>query len=279
MIIDSLTDKSAIDLNRLTTPEPIKEAEMYFDPEREISDEDIENGVAMAGKGYYFDLAQLAGDVGVMFPTKVSRLKISQADWKTMVSLGRTIKSRGNLRMALKRFSLMKLAFPNRIRELGLDGSFYDKVMEFFAWDRLRSGGPRSEGTEMACYLTILYPEKFLIDYPGIRWAKDSPFMRQLKGDVNERESFAINAANVRLVDEQSFKELKVYEVWESLLRRLHELKTEGELLVFFQMARALDIIAADSAKITDKGIEIVRKKPKEDMQEMVPPMPVRRDF
>lgn len=304
MIIDSLTDKSAIDIDKLAIPDVKTESFPTFDPRTELEENSWEGA---RGALYFFrnqalnpelvrtgtrlrhieSFGDLARQLKYFFPEKAGELPLDGQIFNAFkdnvnhVNIGGSESLEG---LSLKIAASARYLFPNRALgiERGKDSEFGEIMIGSLR--RLRNGGSWhnyiAQVVSAKQYFDGGYEAEPLVDR---EWAEVAHMLEldrlNIGGDVSE--ILVPFMANIKLVFPERAGDLGLdKKLWQEMRERLELVKKMRVWEKYFALAYYMTILAADEAKITpDGGIEVVMPKPEPEMQEKIPEMPVKRVF
>lgn len=318
MIIDSLVDKSFIDIGDLNFDLPAVERPR-FDVGKELDKHAWNNLIfrratcAQSARivpdarsrintslGNWTEFIGVSSSMGLIFPDREDDFRINNDDWEGIrewfVSEGEksswwTVHSfnlvlfglkslcpdkMGQLKFSTNDLEAMELSLERAAWSLQWEagdsmlvayqflaalvtgkvifpGEFSDKKITQEQWEKIKENLQMRENFELR---------------PGaVRFGTEPCFVRSLmllRLLSSGKEDFFLDKSGLRERLKFRFNEYKQAEKW-------------GEVALF---AAALNVLAADEAKITpDGGIEVLMHKHKQDMAEKIPDMPVKRAF
>lgn len=291
MVLDTLAETRP-NIKRLTLEKPQKQTEILFDPERDISPQDWEAMLKdlsrikeSDGSGvtkYY----QFAVDVKLLSPERYKKLEIDDALWEHLKkSFGYAKEDAqtpggGSEELALI-LSHIKLLFPKKIAELYPNINVLSEDLNIIKND-LSTDSIYIKFIEGMPAHIITNGESSQI--PTMKDAWDA-----MKTELNIQKEmrnleYPISAMELKIMYPIKFRYLKLGTFdWEDIKVKFNRFRNPAidsnyPWDFFARLAVSVYILAAESVKISDQGLEIIMPKPKEDFQE-VTPLPEQRRF
>jgi len=285
--LESFLHLDRIDIGRLTIENPKIEKELPFDAERDISEEDRE----IIEK----DLNQhRAGKQWKKFAIQAMRMKFLFPQHQ--IELGLESEVRQGVRSSLDHGSLtgrwryisnnlmcLKLIFPQHQAKLELTESVWQGV--YGELRKSRVDKKWEEFFDCATPIKILFPQRQtelgLDEEAWQEMIKKLDRFRILKS----WGAFAYYAMHAKLLFSSRQAELEIDEKdWEGMLKELNQYYTDSETNdkwgSISDMAFRMQILSAEEAYINDQGELVINmRKPKVDLHQERPPMPVLRKF
>ncbi len=236
-------------------------------------------------RGRWFGFARLAGDLVVLDRDRIADFleKIGDEELKKMKETYLSfdwdvgMDMRTSDRVYFKYMVLLKRLFPDK--DLGDLIPWKDVESVWKRGRDLLEGFSRTDNYDpfeilvIARDLRILFPERFpipdlVLDKQKLKDYLDSEKSRGM-------EHYANRLASLRIAFPEVYKEVNLIPAdCRTMLARLDE---QDRYFGFVDMAVNLKIIEADEVKITDKGLELIKKK--EDFRAEKKKRPVRRSF
>lgn len=272
MLLERNFASDHINIKDLTIEAPEKREELPFDPERDITQEDWERMKNQLKREiekppYYLD------NVMNLFPERESELRVD-AHYTELRRKFRNAWGRKSIRDILRYGKQFTLLFPKKIVELRLGDPYWEEIKEIII-ERLQ--GDMNLGDLVA--IKVLFPaygfpswfEKNVLAYIDAsvtdclrnmhsrRWQWIAELLAQKKILFPENEEG---------VDVKTWRGMK-----ESFVRYRSEASTMARL------GLDMKILAAKEVKITEKGLEIVMRRPHDDFQAPSLPLPELRKF
>lgn len=294
MIIDSLTDKSSINIDELTVPGEETESGFTFDPRTEINENDRlealslvfrERADALRLKSLRLDwlgslrgFGNVARDLKFFFPERADHLPL---DSEIMGLFEECFFSKELF--GLEMASLAKNLFPESATLAKFQVGFFNASMEA----RLRNVLVREGGVRLVMGEAAIRQVEVKIYQPvGIdqrQWGEVLGKLREYRSspDNGDLVGYVELAANAIIAFPQKKKDLGLDRaIWRKIQAGLNEFRGTGQWREFFDLAYYATILAADEVKITsEKGLEAVLPKSEIRVSEQTPPMPVKRAF
>ena len=280
--------KGEMKLSDFNTDVEEREDDLEFDAERDISEEKIEKMREIlleypdkvteipgsdVQKKEFWDYAECLAYFKTLFPERFDEDAFEKAWHDKMLKFVKQIdiNADGGVYDFLRRASLFRLSFPDKVSELGLTDDIFAKCM-VLAKERINNGTYNLVIDDLFC-ISILFPEK-IKEFKAIidaHWneIKEYPF---------EGCELTDSAAQIKAI---SSKELIVPKKdW----NRERQLVNEGfgrrdaeELAMSSWSALTLSIQAAKEVKLTDDGLELIKHK--EDFKQKKSKRPERLEF
>lgn len=295
MIIDSVTDKSSIGVDRLTVPEPDERRELMFDPMVDISPEDwtaatkvlafVRKRCLEDASGFNFgnwsNWSTLTRYLALLSPEMRDRI---ETDEEMEEKLFRVIENRGPQGRVQDGSAFLHLAadakilFPEHIADLKLNQDAFQLAIDAITNDY----GPAHNSSEFRAHLVeaaILFPDRRR-EFPSL--VPVIPYI--LKSELDwYRENggwvvFASKLSTLRLVFPEEAEKISKTD-WKGMREGLKTLTTSRVVHPLFEYALNMFILAAKDVRILEDGLEINLGKQGEDMTEKIPDMPVKKAF
>lgn len=293
MIIDSITGRTGISIDRLTVPEPRQRPDVPFDPEFDLPHlfwESAENYLEMGRESVFGARANFTIDEWSLFarkvfllsPQKKDKLGIDEGMRQRLFAKIDKVKHDGSNPNGLTFLQIVadaKILYPEHISDLVLDS----KTFQFVTDAMMDDFGPMHSSEkfrERMVNATIVFPNQrnvflgLVDDYAAI-----------LKSDLDwywqrkQWQAVASKLSTLRLVCGEQTESLGPNE-WTDARKDLGKLVANR--LCYFSAGFALNllILTAKEARIDDEGLMINLAKAKdEDLVEKIPDMPERRKF
>lgn len=304
MIIDSLTDKSGINIADLTVSEVKTEAFATFDPEIDVSAEDLKSGIEVY-VNYRNNLLLAMGWAGALekFSRMIefSRFAVSLKFFSSLEEPRKSLDHElflvfreqfNDSLLVRKRLNLVANAmclFPEFTLEYFRSSSYPDTLQEIVILiERAASRKDWIAFSEM-----ILNARQFFSFPAGVPVQIGSILPWEWEGiraEIEDKRPSAdwlafkksvILSAELKLLSPERSGELGLNgKVWQRMRESLDELREKKSWEEFFQFAYWMAILAAEKAEITSQGkIELEMPKPKLETKEKIPEMPERKKF
>lgn len=296
MIIDSLADKTGINISELTIPSVEVGDYLTFDPKVDIKEEYREKALIflngnrflaqdkLNGDGlqrmYFLRFFELARALNYFYPNQVMELFFG----KETVDAYKRVLNWDLGTVSLRTAALAKFLLPEYKLEIPDEKKIAVRenvISEFATARRLGVWYPfMSDAVAAKQLFTEGLKVGPLTENEWLDLATELNSHR-FNNEGNHLDEFIRMAADVKLLFPERVAELNIDKAtWQRLRQRLNYFVTLGSYWDFFKIAYPMAILAAEVARITSKGeIELLMPKPKQDLQEKIPEMPVKRIF
>jgi len=261
-----------INIHELAIEEPEKHAELPFDPERDIAEEDW--------RGMRDELEELRRDdtFRSLFPSLAMAMKVlnstqdsnlSSDEWQYIRDKSMEDDSWSKWLQFADYSMYMKILDPNQSPGIdqtawrGMEGALEEAVVRDI-W-RVPSH---------AKAMRILDPHRDLNLGPVI-WQRMKATLEAAEKN-NGWDTFTYQAADMRILD-PGLKFNLDQNAWQHMTDRLKWLKQGNDWREFAKSAMAMKVLAAEEVKVTDRGLEINMRKPK--LKENTPSLPETKQF
>lgn len=278
------SQEEPINIRDLAINEPPKKNELLFDPQVEITNQDLQGVVRLFeafrdGANVPNSLLEIAASVKIARPDFLDRLEFNQ---KSFDQIDRSLK--GAEVSLWKLFSssavFTKILFPNRFKSLKVDDVFGEMTQKLTERKSIIKSSALvfttdvSDYYDFASHLAILFPGKFSLQPRDKEWDE----INESLASLNEKERllfFARVARSRRILFPERDTRLP-HHTWLELKNLIKELQKKPSRRVLIELARDLTILAADEVKITEEGIELISNPQPFPVTQ---PLPERRKF
>ncbi len=282
MAIKDIVDRP-INVKDLEMPERLPQL-IPFDPERDLTPEEIK-GIrdTISWTDYYeetpfslpFSFSMKPKSMDTVF--NLLKRKAQDIDVESWVGVSEH-SARKDLEKAVTILAKIRLLFPNRFDQVKFQrSSLRDLYLRNFINSAL------IEPSKFFKF-KVLFPDYEISDNTWEQF-KNSNFSEEFydAARINpSRASFLIDdLAYFRLFAPDKYATLPKpdEQIWNNAKVRVKELSREPFLLPFLSRVETMTVLAADEARLTENGVEIVMRKPHDELVQANTPVPEERSF
>lgn len=261
-----------INIHDLVIEEPAKEAELFFDADKEITEGDWESMKDQLDEsrriGDVFSFALRAAAMKILKPEMAVKIRDTEyANIKKSLESWRKKSLDGFFKFAMA----MKIIDP----EFNVD-PYVGNRSEIRGYFEEKKNNNLSEYIGTAARVKVVAPNK--ADKSNIdqeTWGNIKELLNNSKKNLTRY--FAEKASEVKILSPKEEFNL-TREDWDEMRSLLHDLRGD-DMYAFSQQAMAMKILAAEKVQATDKGLEIMMQDKKEPIVSESPDMPENRKF
>lgn len=294
MIIDSLTDKSSIDIDKLAIPEPVKEREAIFDQKKDLFPGDWDRANKhlaelrqdvfdnFENEEYVLHWANFVADLLMLAPERREEFGIDEGMRQILFRRAEIASGEPLDWVLFLRLSFAaKILYPSDVDSLHLNDGKLEKITAALD-DELDLVPFPEDFAELVIFASCLFPDarKDLLTVDEfLEQSLRESLKEPLDADSEDWRDVSTVATCLKILFPEKSQELSRYDR-AMMKEELRMLRGYSEIGYFFKLAVNMNILAADVARITPEGkIEIIRDKKDSDMAEKIPEMPVKRAF
>jgi len=251
----------------------------HFDPERDISKEDWEkikeDLEKMRENKDWRNFSELAKNAVILFPERKKELHLDEEVWKTLKELWEENPEELNWFYFSSKAITIRSLFPERIDELNLGEGVWEKMKEGLEVWRTNKNWLRF--FSQAVGMMFFSPEKTEeLNLNEEAWKAEREMLeyyqdKNLSKDFGYIYSHLENIKQAIILFPEKVRELGLLneDIWNEIKgvmedRRPSDPEGFKNSDIFTRWAVAMKILAAEEVKVTDKGLEITMRKPKE---------------
>lgn len=296
MIIDSVADKTGIDISKLAVPEVKTESLPTFDPASDITEKAWEGGLAelsdFRGKALpsggrkdhhsqLLNYGRLARDLKFFFPENEAKFSF---DEEILAVFKEALPAPGLFWNRPELSSIAKYLFPEKAWQFSEKSSSMVGEVMVGQVQSAREIGSWRHFLPMALEVKQFFDDGFnLSPLSDQEWVKFRQYLARMGWGTNFSTfaDFTEQLAAVRLLFPERYADLNLNkETWQRARRMLKGTERTELWAEFFKAAYYMTILAAEEASITSDGkIKVVMPKQKQDLAEKIPNMPIKRAF
>jgi len=293
-MLDALDKR--VNIKDLALESPTKQAQVLFDPEREITRDDWSNMVnyldRLRNERAWMVFGEMAASMKLLLPDKFATVKLTNDDWEVMKKIcdneRKAFLEDGQLdtNESTPVAFYSKILFPEKFPQV----DFLDEILAGTVEQVKKDAQELFIDPEMEEYLDwaalgysyvkFIKPKFYSLDFSPE--GEGEAIMNGLKAhdDVSIR-----TLASLRIADFERFKNFKLTpNQWKKEYDVLGQIRqgyspSLHPLADFAVQARDLEIMAAEDIKVTDSGINIILPRTSRSLISKSPTLPQRRNF
>jgi len=276
-------DPNQLYLQDLVIEQPKEKFELKFDPERDLTHEDLKNMDMLLNdcrqqedNNSWWAFSNLASNMKVL-GVSTDRLNLNNSDWAGMIRQMNGWREDYNSQEAfIAQAADMKILGAN-VDQLHIDEDAKKRMRE--RWEQYFDHEMWDDLGEQTMYMKLLgvtYDER-KIHTTALHGMEEKLQEYHLKN--NEWDSFAFLAIDMKLLG-ATYDTLHLDDTaWQGMTNLLNRLRKNNSRREVAEMARAMYILAAHKAEIKDGQIVIEKYPPKQEDFSSTQPLPPHRKF